>query len=151
MYPALNLPEFDVKIDGDKIWDPLRKKYLLCTPEEWVRQHLIHYLIEHKKYPAGRTVSEHTVEYNGMQKRCDIAIFNESLGVDVIVECKAPHISLSEDTFYQIAKYAHTLKAPLLILSNGLDHYCAFIDRTSNEMRYLKEIPNAKELGGLLG
>jgi hypothetical protein len=150
MHPALNLPEFELKIEGDKIWDPLRKKHLLCTAEEWVRQNFIQYLIQHKNYPEGRMVSEYTVEYNGMKKRCDIALFNENLGVDVIVECKAPSISLGEDTFYQIAKYTSTLQAPFLILTNGLAHYCAFINTHEKEMRFLKEIPTIKEMQELI-
>ena len=142
MYSALNLPELDVKLKGDQIWDPLRKKYLKCTPEEWVRQHFLQYLVQYKNYPIGRMVSEHTVNYSGMNKRCDLALFNKELSVDVIVECKAPDIKLTEDTFYQIAKYTSTLQAPFLILTNGLEHYCAFVDVHNKEMRFLKEIPD---------
>lgn len=150
MYPALNLPPIKVKVKGEEIWDVLRKKYLKLTPEEWVRQHFIQYLIDFKKYPSGRMVSEYQVTYNGMKKRCDIALFNEHLSVDVIIECKAPHINLNEDTFYQIAKYTSVLKAPILILTNGLDHYCAFVNKKNNEMSYLKEIPSFEELKELL-
>ncbi|UKN02880.1 type I restriction enzyme HsdR N-terminal domain-containing protein [Paracrocinitomix mangrovi] len=150
MYPPLNLPQFDLKLEGDKIWDVLRKKYLLCTPEEWVRQNFIQYLIQHKNYPQGRMVSEYTVDYNGLKKRCDIAIFNEELGVDVIVECKAPNVALTEDTFYQIAKYTSTLRAPILILTNGLEHYCGFVDLNKKELRFLKEIPDVAALKELL-
>ncbi|MBD3637648.1 MAG: type I restriction enzyme HsdR N-terminal domain-containing protein [Crocinitomicaceae bacterium] len=150
MYPNLNLPEFDLKIDGEKIWDVLRKKYVQLTPEEWVRQNFIQYLIQHKDYPAGRMVSEYTLDYNGMKKRCDVALFNQKLGVDVIVECKAPGVVLNEDTFYQIAKYTSTLEAPILILTNGIEHYCAFVDVAKGEMRFLKEIPDKEALGKLL-
>lgn len=150
MYPALNLPVTELKLKGDTIWDELRKKYYKCTPEEWVRQNFIHYLIQHKNYPKGRMVSEYMVEYNGMKKRCDIALFNKQLGVDVIVECKAPDINLNEDTFYQIAKYTSVLQAPILILTNGLKHFCAFVDVPKAELRFLKEIPNQEELIKLL-
>ena len=151
MYPALNLPAADLKMKDDTIWDELRKKYYKCTPEEWVRQNFIQYLIHHKNYPKGRLVSEYTVDYNGMKKRCDIALFNDRLGVDVIVECKAPDIKLNEDTFYQIAKYTSVLQAPILILTNGVNHYCAFVDLAKTELRFLKEIPNQEELIQLLG
>lgn len=150
MFPKLNLPEYEIKIKDDQIWDPLRKKHLKITPEEWVRQNFIQYLIQDKEYSAGRMVSEHTVVYNGMQKRCDIAIFNQEMSVDIIVECKAPDVNLTEDTFYQIAKYAHVLQAPILILTNGINHYCAFVDVSNNELRFLKKIPSQKELADMI-
>jgi hypothetical protein len=150
MYPALNLPMAKLKLKKNQVWDILRKKYVKNTPEEWVRQHFVHYLINSKQYPEGRIVNEYTVDYNGMNKRCDIAIFNENLQVDVIVECKAPHILITEDTFYQIAKYTKVLEASLLILTNGLNHYCAFIDKKANQLTYLRDIPNQEELRELL-
>ena len=142
MHPQLNLPKTSVRLKGDKIWDPLRKKYYICTPEEWVRQHFVDYLIQHKGYPKGRLVNEHIVAYNGMKKRCDIALFNDEMKVDLIVECKAPKVAITEDTFYQIAKYTHVLKASFLVLTNGMDHYIAFVDKEKNELKYLEEIPN---------
>lgn len=151
MYPKLNLPSADIAITNGEIWDRLRKKRLKCTPEEWVRQHFIYYLIDQLGYPEGRMVSEHLVKYNGMNKRCDIALFAGSGNAEVIVECKAPKIKLTEDTFYQIAKYAHVLKAPLLILTNGMDHYCAIINMKEGKMRYLPEIPTYEELKKLIG
>lgn len=150
MYPTLNLPKANLRLQGDKVWDPLRKKFLKITPEEWVRQHFIVYLSEHLNYPTGRMASEYLVNYNGMKKRCDIAVFNDQLKVDLIVECKAPHIPITEDTFYQIAKYTKVLQAKLLILTNGLEHYCAYIDTVKNEMSYLEEVPSKEQLDQLL-
>lgn len=146
MLPNLNLPVASIKLKGDKIWCRLRKKFYKNTPEEWVRQNFIHFLIDHKNFPEGRMVSEHLVIYNGMNKRCDIALFNDQLEVDVIVECKAPKIKITEDTFYQVARYNKVLNASFLILTNGHNHYCAFLDLKANEMRYLKEIPNYIDL-----
>lgn len=146
MYSQLNLPTADIKLKGDKIWCRLRKKYFKSTPEEWVRQHFIHYLIDEKKYPEGRLISEHLVVYNGMNKRCDIALFNELLEVDLIVECKAPKVKLTEDTFFQAARYNKVLNASYLILTNGIEHYCAFIDTHENELKYLQDIPAYSEL-----
>lgn len=151
MYPPLNLPPAELRMDGEQVWDGLRKKWLKCTPEEWVRQHFIHYLISHLNYPKGRMVSEYLVKYNQMNKRCDIALFSAERKAEVIVECKAPKIALTEDTFYQVAKYAHVLGAPLLILTNGLAHYCALIDQTSGSIKYLPEIPNYENLKKLIG
>lgn len=145
MYPALNLPTYNTKLKGDQIWCDLRKKYLKCTPEEWVRQHFIHFLIDSKNYPMGLMVSEHALDYNGMKKRADIAVYNRNTTVDVIVECKAPHISITEDTFYQAAKYTRVLGAKMIMLTNGIDHYCALLDQEKGELKYLKEIPNYED------
>ena len=150
MYPQLNLPPSEVRLKEDQIWDRLRKKWYKITPEEWVRQHFINYLTDTKKYPEGRMVSEHLVKYNGMNKRCDIALFDENLSVTVVVECKAPHIEMNENTFYQVARYNKVLGASLLILTNGIAHYCAFVDLKKKELKFLQEIPNFEELEELL-
>ena len=151
MLPQLNLPTASIKLKEDKIWCRLRKKYYKNTPEEWVRQNFIYFLLDHKNYPEGRMVSEHLVVYNGMNKRCDIALFNDKLEVDVVIECKAPKVEITEETFFQVARYNKILKASFLILTNGMQHYCAFIDTAANEMRYLKEIPTFSELEKLKG
>jgi len=151
MHQPLNLPPAHLKQKADQIWDPLRRKYIKCTPEEWVRQHFISFLVTEKNYPIGRMVSEYKVVYNGMNKRCDIAIFDEKSRPIVLVECKATHIKITEDTFYQVAKYAHILKAPLLILTNGLRHYAALVDPLEGRITYLEEIPSKKELQDLIG
>ena len=150
MYPKLNLPESEVRLKEDKIWDRLRKKWYKLTPEEWVRQHFINYLVDSKKFPEGRLVSEHLVKYNGMNKRCDIALFSDEMKVDVVVECKAPHIELTENTFYQVARYNKVLGASLLILTNGIAHYCAFVDLKNKELKFLAEIPEFNKLQELI-
>ena len=151
MYPVLNLPKADLKLKDNLIWDVLRKKFVLHTPEEWVRQHFIHHLIHDLNYPIGLMAAEKLVKYNQMLKRCDIVSFSKQLNAMLIVECKAPKIKLTEDTFYQIAKYNFTLKAPLLILTNGLQHIVAHIDSEQNEVKFLEKIPNYKENLKLMG
>jgi hypothetical protein len=146
MFPPLNLPLTDVPIIDGKIRCRLRKKMLKITPEEWVRQQFIHFLIEQLNYPAGRMTSEQIVAYNGMKKRCDVALYDAYGKPLLIVECKAPTIPITQDTFSQIAKYAYTLQAPYLILTNGLEHYCAFINKETNQLKYLKEIPHYEAL-----
>lgn len=146
MYPTLNFPLANLKLKGDKIWDILQKKHVINTPEEWVRQHMIHFLVNEKGYSKNLMQSEHTVTYNRLKKRCDIVIYDRNLKPIVIVECKAPSIKLTEDTFFQIAKYYSTLKAPLLILSNGIHHIHALINSKENRINYLKEVPNKSEL-----
>lgn len=151
MYPVLNLPKAHLKLKDNLIWDVLRKKFVLHTPEEWVRQHFIHHLIHDLNYPIGLMAAEKLVKYNQMSKRCDIVSFSKQLNAMLIVECKAPKIKLTEDTFYQIAKYNFTLKAPLLILTNGLQHIVAHIDSEQNEVKFLEKIPNYKENLKLMG
>jgi len=137
----LNLPAANLKLKDNQIWDRLRKKYVKLTPEEWVRQHFIAYMIDHLSYSEGLMASEFTVNYNNMKKRCDIVGFNNDLTPFFIVECKAPSVEITEDTFYQIAKYTSTLKAKMLILTNGMNHYCAKIDEKENRLIYLEGIP----------
>lgn len=146
MQQNLNLPSINLKISDKKVWDVLQKKYVNLTAEEWVRQHMIHFLINEKGYSKNLMQSEYTVDYNNLKKRCDIIVFNNALKPIMIVECKAPHITLNEDTFFQIAKYYSTLKAPLLILSNGIKHIHALIDSRNAAIKYLKNLPNKKEL-----
>lgn len=148
MHPALNLPTADIRFKDEQIWDRLRKKYLKDTPEEWVRQNFIAYLIDHLGYSEGLMASEYKVEYNEMHKRCDIVALDKHSKTLLIVECKAPKVPLTEDTFYQIARYNHILNAPLLILTNGMQHYCALI--REKKLQYLEAIPNRKELENLL-
>lgn len=150
MFPELNLPKANLKLKDNLIWDVLRKKYVQNTPEEWVRQHFIHYLINDLSYPIGLMASERLVKYNNMSKRCDIVAFSNELKTLMIVECKAPKIKLTEDVFYQIAKYNFTLKAPLLILTNGLQHIAAKIDLEKNQIEYLRKIPDFKENLGFI-
>ena len=148
-YPQLNLPKIEPKLKGDQIWDALRCRYVKHTPEEWVRQHMIGFLCNHLEYSKNLMQSEHTVKYNNMQKRCDIIAFNNTLSPLLIVECKAPQIKLSEDTFYQIAKYNFTIKAPLLILTNGMDHVHALMNPETKSIDFLKELPSKSELESL--
>ncbi len=145
MYPQLNLPLANLKLKNDKIWDVLRKKYVLHTPEEWVRQHYIHYMINTLRYPLSLMASEKLVKYNGLSKRCDIVAFSRELAPIAIVECKAPKIKITENTFYQAAKYNFSLKAPLLILTNGMQHNAAHINISKNKIDFLTGLPTFQE------
>jgi len=149
MDPKLNLPNISLSIKEDKVWDMLRKKYVKLTPEEWVRQHFIHYLIQ-SGYSKNLMQSEQLVRYNMMSKRCDILVSDNAGAPCLIVECKAPTIKLNEDTFYQIAKYYHVLRAPLLVLTNGLEHIYAILNPKNNKISYLKELPSKQELESLI-
>ena len=150
MFPVLNLPQAEFRIQDQKIWDILRKKYVLLTPEEWVRQHYIHFMINSHGYSKNLMKSEYQVKYNSLAKRCDLVLFNRALKPTIIVECKAPHIKLTENTFYQIAKYHATLNADLLVLTNGIQHIYAKINKKLNKIEYLDTLPHVQEFSKII-
>ena len=123
----LNLPTYPFKLKSNEkqtlIFDNLRKRYFVLTPEEWVRQHFVQFLIEEKKYPVSLIAIEKQLTINALKKRTDIVVFDKSGNPDIIVECKAPHIKIAQDTFDQIARYNLKLNAKYLIVTNGLDHF----------------------------
>jgi hypothetical protein len=141
----LNLPKADLRLKKIKgvvhVWCIIRKKDLVCTPEEWVRQHFIHFLINERNVPIGLIASEYPLDYNGRLKRADIVVFNKRQDPVLIVECKAPKINLDEKTLFQIAQYNFHLDVDFLCLTNGLDHAYSQIDKENGSLRYLKEIP----------
>jgi hypothetical protein len=147
---ALNLPPFDHKIknkDGKLfIFDILRKKYVFLTPEEWVRQHFIHFLINTYHYPKALMRVEGGLKYNHLPKRTDLVVYNR-LGMPfIVVECKDVFTPLTQDTFDQAARYNYILKAPYLIVVNGLTHHCCHIDHQNNTFRFLDNFPPVQEL-----
>lgn len=147
---ALNLPVFEYKIrqhEGkNQIFDPLRRKFVVLTPEEWVRQHFVNYLIVEKGFPAGRISNECNINLNGQKRRCDTVLYNEFLHPLVIVEYKAPEITISQAVFNQIAAYNMVLKVKYLIVSNGLKHYCCRMDYENQKVEYIDAIPDYKDL-----
>ena len=142
----LNLPlyKFRIKSKENKpfIFDILRKKYVSLTPEEWVRQHFIHYLVEEKKYPVSLIGIEKKLTINGLTKRTDILVFNTDRKPHIIVECKAPSIKISQETFNQIAHYNLKLEATYLIVTNGLQHYYCTMDFVNETYVFMETIPN---------
>lgn len=124
------------------IFDEIRKKFILLTPEEWVRQHVIHFLISEKKYPKSLINVEKIVKINGMNKRYDLVVFNSNGSIFIIIECKAPEINITQDTFDQIARYNLQLQAQFLMVTNGLNHYFCQMDFENENYLFLKEIPS---------
>ncbi len=127
--PKLNFPSnFDFKFRKDKdkffIYDLSRKTWLLLTPEEWVRQHWIHYFLQNKGYSSSALIAERKIELNGLTKRIDLLVTNKTKP-EILVECKAPHIKLSEKTFEQTARYNSVIGAEKIILTNGIQHIFA--------------------------
>ncbi|WP_438972087.1 type I restriction enzyme HsdR N-terminal domain-containing protein [Polaribacter sp.] len=141
----LNLPDFNFKIKNSEnkmlIFDNLRKKYLVLTPEEWVRQHFVHYLISEKKYPISLIAIEKQLTLNTRKKRTDILVFNQLGTPELIVECKAPSVKITQDTFDQIARYNLKLNANYLIVTNGLTHFYCKMDFKNKTYIFLKDIP----------
>ena len=142
----LNLPTctFNIKSNENKkfIFDIIRKKYFVLTPEEWVRQHFIHFLIHRKKYPISLIAVEKQLRINQQKKRTDILVFNTLGTPQIIVECKAPSIKITQKSFDQIARYNLKLNAKYLIVSNGLRHYFCEMDFKNETYVFLKEIPD---------
>ncbi len=143
---ALNLPSYDVKIERrdnkDFIWDFIRKKYYRLTKEEWVRQHFLNFLVKHNGFPVSLIGVERKIMVNNMEKRFDILVFKSTGEPQIIIECKAPEIHITQQTFMQASNYNTVLKAPYLVITNGLEHHCAFVDFNSKSVQFLSSIPN---------
>ncbi|MBP8758566.1 MAG: type I restriction enzyme HsdR N-terminal domain-containing protein [Parabacteroides sp.] len=142
---SLNLPSFNPKIaekDGKHtIFDPVRRKYVVLTPEEWVRQHFVNYLIKEKGYPKELLANEISIVLNGTNKRCDTVAYNRFLAPVLIAEYKSPAIAIKQSVIDQIIRYNMVLKVRYLIISNGINHFCCKIDFETGKYSYLEQIP----------
>ena len=140
------MPKIDIKSklvnESIQIFDIVRKNFFVLTPEEWVRQHVIHYLIFNKKYPKGLMQIEKLIKYNNLKTRADIVALNKNADPILLVECKAPSIKIDKNAFDQIAKYNFTLKAKYLFVTNGFDHYCCEMNYITGKKKFLKEVPD---------
>lgn len=146
-FPDLDFPLITPRLrkDGNKtlIFDKLRKKFVVLTPEEWVRQHVINFLIT-QKFPAPLIAIESSIFYNKMNRRTDIVVFNRSGQPHLLVECKAPHISLSEAVFKQACVYNSVVKAKYVFITNGLSHFC-LMQSPESEYTALNHFPVFEE------
>lgn len=153
---ALSLPYADLKItkdaDGElKIYDALRKKYVALTPEEFVRQNFVEWLIKKHDYPASHMANEVEIKLNEQRKRCDTIVYGRDCQPLLIVEYKAPNVEISQNTFDQIVRYNRELKAKYLIVTNGINHYCCRIDYLNDTYHFIRLIPTYNEAAGLPG
>ena len=123
------------------IFDEIRKKKVILSPEEWVRQNFIQYLNQEHKVPLSVMVLEKELELNGQKKRADILVYGRDGKPFAIVECKASHVAISQDVFDQVARYNLVLKVPYLIVTNGLEHYYSLIDFEKKNFNFLKDFP----------
>jgi diaminopimelate epimerase len=141
----LNLPEykFRMKIEQEKqfIFDTARRKFVLLTHEEWVRQHFIHYLKVEKKYPESLMAVEKKILVNQKQRRFDLLVYNRNGQPHLIAEFKAPNVKISQQTFDQVVRYNMALRVERVVVSNGMQHFVCEIDYVNNSYVYLKEIP----------
>ncbi|WP_109097064.1 type I restriction enzyme HsdR N-terminal domain-containing protein [Aquimarina sp. AU58] len=144
----LNFPGYQFRFKNSEnkvsIFDRIRKKFIILTPEEWVRQHTIHFLIEEKKYPESLINVEKLIQLNGLNKRYDIIIFNSDGSIFLIVECKSARIKITQEVFDQIARYNLALDSEYLMITNGLEHYYCQMNYTDQQYTFLKDIPDYK-------
>lgn len=147
---TLNLPlfEFRIKEENNKvfIFDRWRKKYVSLSPEEWVRQNFIMYLINEKKFPASLIAIEKSLKVAKRSKRTDIVVYNNLAEPLLIVECKAPEVKVNQDVFDQIIRYNMSLRVDYLIVTNGLQHFCCKLNYSQNACSFLNDIPDYQDL-----
>jgi type I site-specific restriction-modification system R (restriction) subunit len=141
----LNFPSYDFKIrksaNGFEILDDVRKKWVVLTPEEWVRQHTIRWLISEKNYPAGLIAIERQILINGVSNRFDAVVFDRNASPLIVVECKAPEVEINEAVFDQAARYNMNVNASMLLITNGISHYCCTINHQEQTYQFLKDLP----------
>ena len=146
----LNLPKYGIKIANENghqtIFDVLRRKYVALTPEEWVRQHFVHYLIEHKGYPQALMANEIQLAIGNKKLRCDSVLYDRSLKPRMIIEYKAPTVNITQKVFDQITIYNMLLHVDYLVVSNGIKHYCCRMDYDNQKYLFLEDIPNYQNI-----
>lgn len=142
----LNLPAYHFRIKKQhekfQIFDAQRKRYVSLTPEEWVRQHVIRFLIEAKGYPSALLAVEKQLNLNGMKKRCDAVLYNRDAQPLMIMEFKAPNIAINQATFDQVAVYNSQLKVEYFLISNGIEHFCCRVNAETARYEFFSEIPD---------
>jgi hypothetical protein len=142
----LNFPSYSFRFKNSEnkvsIFDAIRKKFIILTPEEWVRQHLIRFLITEKSYPISLINVEKVLKVNGLRKRYDVVVYNSDGTINILIECKAPEVTISQSTFDQIAQYNMTLQSNFLMVTNGLNHYFCQMDFENEKYQFLTELPN---------
>ncbi len=141
----LNFPVYSFRFKNSEnkvaIFDEIRKKFILLTPEEWVRQHTVQFLLQDKKFPKSYINVEKLIKINDLSKRYDVVVFQPNGDIYLLIECKAPEVPISQNTFDQIARYNLVLKAKYLMVTNGLNHYFCQMDFENEKYIFLNELP----------
>lgn len=142
----LNLPTYFFRIKEDRgkkyIFDEIRRRFVLLTPEEWVRQHMINFLVAEKHFPGQLLSVEKGFRQNRYRQRYDLLVYNRKGQPLMIVECKAPGVEINQQVFDQAGRYNHTHKAPYMLITNGMKHYCCFINIDSGQYSFLPDVPD---------
>jgi hypothetical protein len=151
--PRLSFPEYSFKLRSDdddgqslRIFDSIRKKFVLLTPEEWVRQHLLQFLVNERKFPQSLLSVEKKVVVNRLTRRTDIVVYSNKLQPLMVAECKAPSVKVSQSAFDQAARYNMTLGVSYFLISNGIETYCCRINHSTKSYDFLKEVPMYQDL-----
>ena len=146
----INLPSCEIKVREQngrrEVFDFLRRRYVALTPEEWVRQHFTHFLVEHKGYPTGLLANEMELRVGEKRVRCDTVLYSPTLQPQMIVEYKAPDIAITQRVFDQITVYNMLLHADYLVVTNGMLHYCLRMDYDRHSYEFLSDIPDYKTI-----
>ena len=144
----LNFPVYDFRFKNSEnkvsIFDEIRKKFVVLTPEEWVRQHVVRFILEEKKYPKSHVNVEKVISINGLTKRYDIVVFQPNGKILILIECKAPEVEITQNVFDQIARYNMVLDAQFLMVTNGLNHYFCQMDFDNEKYNFLRDLPEYK-------
>lgn len=142
----LNFPTYSFRFKNSEnkvaIFDEIRKKFVILTPEEWVRQNVVRFLLEEKKYPKSYINVEKLIKINDLSKRYDIVVFQPNGEIFLLIECKAPEVKISQQTFDQIARYNLVLNAKHLMITNGLNHYFCQMDFENEKYSFLRDLPD---------
>ena len=150
---SLNLPPIEAKVKNEngklQIWDHLRNRYVVLTPEEWVRQHFTSYLIRQKGYSPTLMANEVSITLNGMSRRCDTVVYLRDLTPRIIIEYKRPDVRITQRVFSQICRYNLVMHVDYLIVSNGLEHYCCRMNYSQHTYEFLNELPDYSAIAGI--
>lgn len=146
----LNFPNYSFRLKSTEkntlLFDSIRKKFVVCTPEEWVRAHTIQYLIQEKRYSSNLLNVEKQIMVRGILKRYDIVGYQPNGEINLLVECKAPSVAITQETFDQIARYNYTLQAQYLMVTNGLQHYYCQMDWKNERYTFLRKLPDFERI-----
>lgn len=152
LLPKLNFPEYRFKLQRQsdglqslKIFDIIRKKYVTLTPEEWVRQHLLHFLVNERNFPQSLISVEKKLYINGLEKRTDVVVYDRSLKPFLLAECKAPEVAITQEVFDQAARYNLSLNVSVFLITNGINTFVCRADAGGRSYEFLQEIPPAPE------
>lgn len=148
----MNLPHYNIRTRASvnqayqEVWDTQRQKWVKLTPEEWVRQHFVNYLVNYRGFPAGRVGNEVAIRVGQMEKRCDTVVFGNEGEPRMIVEYKAESVELTQKVFSQISRYNLALQVDWLVISNGQSHYCFHLNREKMQWEARQQIPTYQEI-----